>query len=393
MREAVIVSAVRTPVGRARSGLFAETRPEDLGAAVLSEALRRASGWPADLLDDCMLGCAKQEGAQGRNLARLCVLHAGFPASVPGMTVNRFGLSGLQALALAADAVRTGSANSVIAGGIESLSRFPPEDDGQRPHPELLERYPAAYLAAGYAAETVARRYGVSRQRQDRYAAESRRKAAQAVREGRFAPEIVALNAVRTVVDGEGIAGPAWREAAEDDLDQPPPTEEELAALPPAFTRHGTVTAGNSAPPGDAAAAMLVTTRELAERMGARPLAGFRSFAVAATAPEIGGMGASYAVPQALERAGLRESDIRLWEIGETFAAESVPLLERLDIDPALVNVNGGGLALGHPVGCTGARLAVTLLHELSRRGGGFGAVALGSPGGMGAAAVFEVYA
>ncbi|MBW5445468.1 acetyl-CoA C-acyltransferase [Cohnella sp. CFH 77786] len=392
MREAVIVSAVRTPVGRAGNGMFRELRAEDLGSAVLKETIRRLPGWQSDGPDDCVLGIAAAAGDEGRNLARMCALLAGFPVTVPAMTVNRSCASGLQAVALGAAAVAAGAAETLIAGGVESMSRRLDPVFANPPHPELLDRMASAYISPGHTAELAARRYGVSREAQDRYASESRRKAAEAAASGRFRAEIVPLNAVCTRTDGEGRPSVYWSAAEEDECPGRGPDPDLLAGLAPAYAVHGTVTEGNSAPPGDGAAALLLTTRERAARMGVRPLAAVRGYAVSALPPEMTGLGPVYAVPNALKHAGLQTRDISLWELHEASAAETVPLIDRLEIDPSLVNVNGGSIALGHPVGCTGARLTVSLVHELSRRGGGLGVAAVGARGGMGAACVFEVY-
>ena len=373
MREAVIVSAVRTAVGRGKKGGFADVRPEDLGAAAVREAIARVPGLdPADV-DDVVLGCAMPEGDQGLNVARLIALHAGLPVSVPAVTVNRFCASGLQAISQAAAAITIGAAEIVIAGGVESMSRVPMTGFKQSPHPGLLEKVPAAYMGMGHTAELVAKRCRVSREMQDRYAAASHRKAAQAAAGGRFADEIVQLAGV-----------------AADECIRPGTTEEKLAALRPSFALSGTVTAGNSSPYSDGAAALVLMSRERAERLGAESLAAYRSYAVAGVPPEIMGLGPIEAVPKALRQAGIRTEQVSLWEVNEAFAAQCIPVIERLGIDEELVNVNGGAIALGHPLGCTGAKLTVTLLHELRRLGGGYGVVTMCVGGGMGAAGVFE---
>lgn len=373
MREAVIVSAVRTAVGRGKKGGFADTRPEDLGAAALREAVARVPGLAAGDVDDVVLGCAMPEGDQGLNVARLVALHAGFPVSVPAVTVNRFCASGLQAIAQAAASIAIGAADVVIAGGVESMSRVPMTGFHLSPHPGLFERLPAAYMGMGHTAELVARRCGVTRAMQDAFAADSHRKAAKAWEDGKFADEIVPVGGI-----------------AVDECVRPDTTPEKLAALKPSFALNGTVTAGNSSPFSDGAAAVVLMSRERAERLGARPLAAFRAFAVAGVEPEIMGLGPVEAVPKALDLAGLDPERISLWEINEAFAAQCIPVIDRLEIDPSLANVNGGAIALGHPLGCTGAKLTVSLLHELRRRGGGFGAVTMCVGGGMGAAGIFE---
>lgn len=373
MREAVIVSAVRTAVGRGKKGGFADTRPEDLGAAVLREAVARVPGLTPDDVDDVVIGCAMPEGDQGLNVARHIVLHAGFPVTVPAVTVNRFCASGLQAIAQAAALIATGGADVVVAGGVESMSRVPMTGFKLSPHPELLEKLPAAYMGMGHTAELVARRCRVTREMQDRFAAESHRKAAVAAASGRFAEEIVPYGTV-----------------AQDECIRADTTLEKLAALKPSFTLNGTVTAGNSSPYSDGAAAVVLMSREKAEQLGVQPLAKYRAYAVAGLHPEVMGLGPIEAVPKALKQAGIGAEQVSLWEINEAFAAQCIPVIDRLEIDPELVNVNGGAIALGHPLGCTGAKLTVTLLHELLRLGGGYGVVTMCIGGGMGAAGVFE---
>lgn len=373
MREAVIVSAVRTAVGRGKKGGFADTRPEDLGAAVLREAVERVPGLTPEDVDDVVLGCAMPEGEQGLNVARHIVLHAGFPVTVPAVTVNRFCASGLQAIAQAAAYIATGGAEVVVAGGVESMSRVPMTGFKLSPHPELIEKLPAAYMGMGHTAELVARRCGVTREMQDRFAAESHRKAARAAAAGRFADEIL-----------------PFRGVAQDECIRADTSLEKLAALQPSFALNGTVTAGNSSPYSDGAAALVLMSRETAERLNVQPLAAFRAYAAAGLQPEVMGLGPIEAVPKALKQAGIGAEQVSLWEVNEAFAAQCIPVIDRLEIDPELVNVNGGAIALGHPLGCTGAKLTVSLLHELHRLGGGYGVVTMCIGGGMGAAGVFE---
>ncbi|WP_123043167.1 thiolase family protein [Cohnella candidum] len=392
MREAVILSAVRTPIGRAKSGLLRELRAEDLGAAALKEAVRRIPGWASDVPDDCLIGCAEPDGGSARHFARACSLLAGFPVSVPAMTVNRSCASGLQAVALAASAVASGAAGTVLAGGAESMSRWPGTRTVPSPNPELLDRMASAYMAAGHAAELLARRRGISREAQDRYAADSFRKAREAAAAGKLRRQIAPLGACRTVTDEEGYPHVEWISVEEDECLAQAPEPDQLGSLPPAFAAGGTVTDGNSAPPTDGAAALIVATRELAERLEVRPLAALRGYAVTGSAPETAGLAAAEAVPKALEQAGLASGQIAQWEIHEGFAVEALLVIDRLEIDPGLVNVNGGAIAFGHPAGCSGARMLVSLIHELSARGGGFGVAAMGAWGGMGAAAVLEVF-
>lgn len=387
-REAVIVSAVRTAVGRGNKGGFAQTRPEDLAAAALREAVRRVPGVkPADV-EDVILGCAMPEGEQGMNVARLAALLAGFPVEVPAVTVNRMCASGLQAIAQAAAAIRSGLADTVVAGGVESMSRTPLMGFKPSPHPGLLEAMPTAYMTMGHAAELVAKRFGVTREMQDRFAFDSHRKAARAIATGRFGEELLPVETF--VIAAAPGAGERAVTVAQDECVRPDTTPEKLAALKPAFSVNGTVTEGNSSPRGDGAAALVLMSREKADSLGVRPLAAFRAFSAAGVPPEIMGLGPVEAVPLALKQARLTQEQISLWEIDEAFAAQCVPVIDRLEVDPELVNVNGGAIALGHPRGCTGAKLAVTLLHELPRLGGGYGVVTMCVGGGMGTAGVFE---
>lgn len=390
-REAVIVSAVRTAVGRGKKGGFAQTRPEDLGAAVLREAVRRVPGLrPADI-DDVILGCAMPEGEQGLNVARLITLHAGFPVHVPAVTVNRFCASGLQAIAQAAAAIQSGVADTVVAGGVESMSRIPMTGFKLSPHPGLYDAMPSAYMGMGHTAELVARRCGITREQQDEFAADSHRKAAQAAAAGRFQDELLPILTSSTQAASDGQLETRHYTVASDECVRPDTTVEKLAALKPSFAVNGTVTAGNSSPYSDGAAAVVVMSREKAESLGIQPMAIFRAYSVAGIQPEIMGLGPVEAVPKVLRQANLAKEQVSLWEINEAFAAQCIPVIDRLEIDHELVNVNGGAIALGHPLGCTGAKLTVTLLHELLRLGGGYGVVTMCIGGGMGAAGVFEV--
>ncbi|MEF3301585.1 acetyl-CoA C-acyltransferase [Paenibacillus sp. GYB003] len=393
MEEAVIVSAVRTAVGRGRKGSLAQTRAEDLGKTVLRAAVDRAPGLAKDDVDDIIVGCAMPEGEQGLNFARTMAVYAGFPVSVPAITVNRFCSSGLQAIAYASERIMLGSANAVIAGGVESMSHVPMTGFKLSPHPDIVETMPELYMSMGHTAEKVAKRYGISREEQDRFAAESHRKAHAARTEGKFADEIVPVAAS---FGGFDPAEGPWTktfEFAADECIRPDTTVEALAKLKPAFSAGGTVTAGNASPISDGAAAVAVMSRSRAEALGLKPLAAFRAFAVAGVEPEVMGIGPVEAIPKALRMAGLGKDDIALYEINEAFASQCIEVIRRLELDEAKVNVNGGAIALGHPLGCTGAKLTVTLLGELRRRGGGFGVVSMCIGGGMGAAGIFEVYA
>ncbi|WP_424768710.1 acetyl-CoA C-acyltransferase [Paenibacillus sp. sgz302251] len=391
-RDAVIVAAVRTAVGKASKGSLAETRAEDLGRAVLQGALKRLPGLLPEHIEDVIIGCAMPEGEQGLNFARVISLYAGLPVSTPAVTVNRFCASGLQAIAYAAERIRLGDADIIAAGGVESMSHVPMTGFKLSPHPALVDKMPEIYMGMGHTAEEVARRYAVTRQAQDAFAASSHRKAAAAIKEGRFRAEIVPMTVSRS---GINDAGRPWEEVFLFDTDEgvrPETTVQTLALLKPSFAREGTVTAGNTSQMSDGAAAVIVMSRERAAELGLRPLAVFRSYSVAGVAPEVMGIGPIEAVPKALHKAGITLEDVDLFELNEAFAAQCVPIIQELGIDPERVNVNGGAIALGHPLGCTGTKLTVSLVHELGRRGGGFGVVTMCIGGGMGAAGVIEVY-
>ncbi|GAA3404509.1 acetyl-CoA C-acyltransferase [Paenibacillus hodogayensis] len=392
MEEAVIVSAARTAVGRGKRGALAHTRAEDLGKCVLEAAIERTPGLGKEQIDDIVIGCAMPEGEQGLNFARTMALYAGFPVAVPAITVNRFCSSGLQAIAYAAERIMLGYAEAVIAGGVESMSHIPMTGFKLSPHPDLVERMPEVYMSMGHTAEKVATRYGITREEQDRFALESHRKAHAAQAAGKFAAEIVP---VRTKIDGYDAEAGAWTKPIVFEADEcirPETTLDALSRLKPAFSAGGTVTAGNASPVSDGAAALTVMSRSGAERLGLRPLAAFRGFAVAGVEPEVMGIGPVEAIPKALKLVGLGKDDIALYEINEAFASQCIQVIRQLELDPEKVNVNGGAIALGHPLGCTGAKLAATLIGELGRRGGGYGVVSMCIGGGMGAAGVFEVY-
>lgn len=391
-RDAVIVAAVRTAVGKASKGSFAETRAEDLGRAVLQGALERLPGVSPDQIEDVILGCAMPEGEQGLNVARVISLYAGFPVTTPAVTVNRFCASGLQAIAYAAERIRLGEADIIAAGGVESMSHVPMTGFKLSPHPGIVDAMPEVYMGMGHTAEEVARRFGVTRGAQDAFAAESHRKAAAAIAEGRFEAEIVPMTVTRS---GVNEAGRPWEKVFEFHTDEgvrPETSVQTLAPLKPSFAREGTVTAGNTSQMSDGAAAVIVMSRARATELGLKPLAVFRGYSVAGVAPEVMGIGPIEAVPKALKKAGITVDQVDLFELNEAFAAQCVPIIEQLGINPELVNVNGGAIALGHPLGCTGTKLTVSLIHELGRRGGGIGVVTMCVGGGMGAAGVIEVY-
>lgn len=373
MTEAVIVSAVRTAVGKANKGSYKNTRPEDLGAAAIQGAIEAVPGLdPADV-EDVILGCAMPEGEQGLNVARTIALLAGLPVSVPAQTVNRFCSSGLQTIASAAHRIMAGQADAIVAGGVESMSRVPMGGHTPRPHPATVADNPALFTGMGNTAEIVATRYEVSREAQDAFAVQSHAKAIAAIEGGKFKDEIVPFGGVDT--DEGPRAGTSV---------------EVLGRLRPAFALKGTVTAGNSSQMSDGAAASVVMSREKADALGAEVLGVFRDYVVVGVEPDEMGVGPAYAVPKLLERNGLKIEDIDLFEINEAFASQAVYCVDKLGINPDIVNVNGGAIALGHPLGCTGAKLTATLLHELKRRGGRYGVVTMCIGGGMGAAGLFE---
>jgi acetyl-CoA acyltransferase len=392
MREALILSGVRTAIGKAPRGSLSRVRPDELAAAVVAEAVRRVPGLEPGRVEDVILGCALPEGPQGLNVARIAALRAGLPASVPGYTVNRFCASGLQAVANAAAAVATGAAEVVVAGGVESMSLVPVPGGRPEPNPYLVAHMPAAYMSMGQTAEEVAARFSVSREDQDAFALESHRRAARAIAEGRFAAEILPVAVRRVRMEDGMVAGEDVAEFTEDEGVRRDTSAEALAALRPVFRAGGTVTAGNASQTSDGAAALVLASPEAAAALGARPLGVFRSFAVAGVDPDVMGIGPVAAVPRALARAGVGLGDVEVVELNEAFASQALAVIRRLGLDPARVNPNGGAIALGHPLGCTGARLTVTLLGELARRGGHGrrGVVTMCIGGGMGAAAVIE---
>jgi acetyl-CoA acyltransferase len=379
MNEAVVVSAVRSAVGRGKAdGSLAGVHPLDLSATVMRAAVERIGLDPGEL-DDVYWGCAFPEGSQGLNVARLSSLRAGFPVSVPGATINRFCSSGLQTVAMAAQAVMSGMADAILAGGVELMSQVPMSGFHTRIHPEMIE----PYIGMGFTAERVAQRWGIPREEQDQYAFESQRKAASAWNEGRYDEQIV------PIPTGIGQSSSFCR----DETIRPETTVERLAKLRPAFNVKGTVTAGNSSPFSDGSAALIIMSREKADQLGLKPLARFINFAVAGVEPDVMGIGPTVAVPKALKRAGLSLNDIKLIEFNEAFAAQVLAVVRELDLPTDILNVNGGAIALGHPLGATGAKLATSLIHELRSRGGGIGLVTMCIGGGMGAAGLFEVFA
>jgi len=383
--DAVIVSAVRTAVARGKKdGSLANVHPVDLSAEVLKAAVSRAGIVPGDI-DDVVWGCAMPEASQGLNVARLSVLRAGFPVEVPATTVNRFCSSGLQTVAMAAQAIMSGMAETVVAGGVEMMSQVPMSGFHTRLNPSMTE----SYIGMGFTAERVAERWQVSRADQDAWALGSQEKAARAWQAARFADQIVPIRAER--VNSQGTAEQV--EFCRDELVRADTTAEKLAKLQPAFKVGGTVTAGNASPYSDGAAALVVMKRARADALGITPLARFVTFAAAGVEPDVMGVGPIKAVPKALRLAGMSLSDIDLIEFNEAFASQIVASMRELGMPEDRVNVNGGAIALGHPLGATGAKLTTQLIHELKRRGGGRGLVTMCVGGGMGAAGIFEVAA
>ena len=385
MQDALIVSAVRTAVGKAPNGTLRHTRPDEMAAAVIAEALKRAPGTDPDTVDDVILGCAMPEAEQGLNVARIASLRAGVPVSAAAVTVNRFCSSGLQSIAYGAERIMAGFADTIIAGGTESMSLVPMGGHKVAPNPSLVDTYPDVYLSTGLVAENHAREATVSRQEQDEFALRSHQRALDAITAGRFKEEIVPLTV--KVADGNGGRSITF------DTDEGPRRDtslEALAKLRPAFHATGTVTAGNSSQTSDGAAAVVVMSGSRAKQLGLQPLARFVAFATAGVEPERFGIGPVPAIRKVLKLAGLTLDQIDLIELNEAFAAQAIACLRELPIDPSRLNVNGGAIALGHPLGCTGAKLTATLLHEMKRRGSKYGMVTMCVGGGMGAAGIFE---
>jgi acetyl-CoA acyltransferase len=388
MTEAVIVAAVRTAVGRAPNGTLRGTRPDELAAAVIQEALRRAPALDASEIEDVILGCAMPEAEQGLNVARIASLRAGIPVEASAVTVNRFCSSGLQAIAFAAERVICGFSSAIVAGGTESMSLVPMGGHKLAPNPTLVDRYPDVYLSTGLVAENHARESQISREEQDAFALRSHQRAIAAIEEGRFAGEIVPVTA--KLVDPANVRRASEHQFATDEGPRRDTSAEALAKLRPAFHAHGTVTAGNSSQTSDGAAAVVVTSAERARERGLAPLGRFVAYATAGVEPERFGLGPVPAIRKALKLAGLTLDQIDLVELNEAFAAQVLACLKELPIDPDRLNVNGGAIALGHPLGCTGAKLTTTLLYEMTRRNARYGLVSMCVGGGMGAAGIFE---
>jgi acetyl-CoA acyltransferase len=390
MREAVIVAGARTPVGRAKKGTLAHVRPDDLGAIVVKETLKRAGNYEGNI-DDLIMGCAMPEAEQGLNMARNIGGLAGLPDSVPAITINRYCSSGLQSIAYAAEKIMIGHSDTAIAGGAESMSLVPMMGHVVRPNAKLAETAPEYYMSMGHTAEQVAQKFEVSREDQDAFAVRSHQRAAKAIQEGKFADEIVPVDVVQRFVNDKYKLVTKNLTFSQDEGVRPNTTVDVLSKLRPVFNVKGSVTAGNSSQTSDGAAAVMVMDREKAGSLGLQPMAKFRSFAVAGVPPEVMGIGPIEAIPKALKMAGLELSDIGLFELNEAFASQSIQVIRKLGLDEDKVNVNGGAIALGHPLGCSGAKLTLTLLHEMKRRNEQFGVVTMCIGGGMGAAGVFEL--
>jgi len=390
MKEAVVVSAVRTAVGKAPRGILKDTRPDDIAAMVIKEALNRAPGLKMEDVDDVVLGCAFPESDQGLNLARVVAARAGLPYTVPGQTVNRFCSSGLQAITTAAYEIMVGGAEVVIAGGVEFMSQVPIMGLTPSPNPYLVEHWPQAYTSMGLTAENVAEKFGISREDQDRFALSSHQKAAKALKEGKFKEEVLPIPAKvkETKEDGTVVVKEVLFDT--DEGVRYDASLEGLAALKPIFKVKGTVTAGNSSQTSDGAAAVVLMSKERAGALKLKPMAVFLSFAVTGVPPEIMGVGPAYAVPKALNKAGLTIDQIGLVELNEAFASQSLYVIRELGLNQEILNVNGGAIAVGHPLGCTGAKLTTTLLYEMKRRKVRYGLVTMCIGGGMGAAGIFE---
>lgn len=411
MPDAVIVSSVRTPVGKAFKGSLRATRPDDLGAVAIKEALARVAGLDAKEIDDVILGCAMPEGEQGMNVARIAALRAGLPIEVSAMTINRFCSSGLQAIAIAAERIRGGSAQVIVAGGTESMTMVPMGGNKVSPNPWLVDHNPDAYINMGLGTEHIARKFGITREQADQFSVDSHKKALAAIAAGHFKEETVPVEVkITSLASANGASAgnaPGGSSSSMKAKTAPKPTTqtftfdtdegpradtslEALAKLKPAFHVAGAVTAGNSSQMSDGAAAAVVMSEERAKSLGLKPLARFVAYATAGVLPEEFGIGPVAAIPKALKLAGLSLNDIAVFELNEAFAAQSLAVIQQAGLDPSRVNPNGGAIALGHPLGCTGAKLTATILRELQRRNARYGMVTMCIGGGMGAAGILE---
>ncbi|HHY71808.1 MAG TPA: acetyl-CoA C-acetyltransferase [Bacillus bacterium] len=390
MKEAVIVAGARTPVGKAKKGTLANVRPDDLASLTIRETLKRAGGYSGNI-DDVIIGCAVPEAEQGMNMARQIAALAGLSYETPAVTINRYCSSGLQSIAYGAERIMLGLADAIIAGGAESMSLVPITGHVVKPNVKLVEHAPEYYMAMGHTAEAVANKFKITREEQDAFSAQSHAKAARALAEGKFTEEIVPVEVIRRSIDDDNRLKEETASFMQDEGVRVETTVEILSKLKPAFAAEGTVTAGNSSQMSDGAATVLLMDRDKAQSEGLQPLAQFRSFAVGGVPPEIMGVGPVVAIPKALKLAGLELADIGLIELNEAFASQAIQVIRELRLDEEKVNVNGGAIALGHPLGCTGTKLTLSLLHEMKRRNVQFGIVTMCIGGGMGAAGVFEL--
>ena len=389
-REAFIVSAARTAVGKAPRGTLRNTRPDDMAATVFQEVLKRATAVKADEIEDVIMGCAMPEAEQGLNVARMAALRAGLPVETSAITINRFCASGLQAIAFGAERIISGSADCILAGGMESMSLIPMGGHRVVPNPALIQQHPEAYISMGLGTEGLIRKYQINREDQDRFAFQSHQKALTAIDAGNFQEEIVPLEFEEVFLEN----GKRQTRKIRFEIDEGPRRDtsiEALLTLKPSFKKDGSVTAGNSSQTSDGAAAVLIMSRKKMEKHGLQPLARYVSYSYAGVPPELFGIGPVSAIPKALKLSGLNLSDIKVIELNEAFAGQSLAVIREAKLDPNVVNPNGGAIALGHPLGCTGAKLTISMIHELKRRGGGYGMVTMCVGGGMGAAGIFEV--
>ena len=387
--KAYIVSSVRTAVGRAKRGTLAGTRPEEMGAVAVRGAMAKVPGLTGEMIDDVLIGCAMPEGSQGLNMGRIIAQKAGLPDAVPAATVNRFCSSGLQTIVMGVQSIMAGHTNIVVAGGAESMSMVPMTGFHYSPDPNLFEKDPDVYISMGITAENVAAKYNISREDQDAFAFRSHRNALAAIKAGKFKEEIVPMT-VNAALYKNGKVNKMETVFSVDEGPRADTGIEALAKLRPVFKMRGTVTAGNSSQMSDAGAASVVMSEQKVKELGVQPMAQLVGYAVAGVAPELMGIGPTASIPKALEQAGMTLKDIGLIELNEAFASQSLAVVRELGIDPDIVNVNGGAIALGHPLGCTGAKLTATLLHEMKRRNVRYGIVTMCIGGGMGATGIFE---
>lgn len=390
MIDAVIVTTVRTPVGKAKKGTLKNVRPDDLAAIVIKESVARTPGLKAEEIDDILIGCAFPEAEQGMNVARIALMRAGIPNSVPAATINRFCSSGLQTIVYAAERIMVGAADVILAGGTESMSLVPMAGNKFRANPYLAENWPGSYLGMGLTAERVAEKFNISREEQDRFALTSNLNAVNAIKEGYFRDQIIPVKVEENLLNSKNKIEKKEIVLEIDEGPRPDTSIEKLAKLKPVFKMNGTVTAGNTSQMSDGAAMVVVMSASRAKEMNLKPLARFVGYAVAGVEPEVMGLGPTVAIPKLLKKTGFDIKDIDLIELNEAFAAQSLGVIKALDLNQENINVNGGAIALGHPLGCTGAKLTVQILNEMKRRNSKYGMVTMCIGGGMGAAGIFE---